>query len=587
MVKMKKQTGSAESVSYSKKGVKRYSIIQFILCFAIILFLNIIGSFVFTRIDLTSEKRYTLSDATKKLIKNLDDIVYFKIYLEGDFPGAPGFKRLRNETCEMLNQFRAYSDYIQYEFINPSAGSDKKQIKDLYQQLVSKGLQPTNLQIKNTEGSSQQIIFPGAIATYKEKEMPLQLLNSQIGIAPEAVLNSSIQSLEYNIASVIKKLSIIHKPKIAFIEGHGELDKYETGDISNSLSEYYNVQRITINHKLKALKDIKAIIIAKPDSMFDDKDKFIIDQFVMKGGKVLWLIDPVFASMDSLRTSDETIGIAQKLGIEDQLFKYGVRLNYDLIQDLNAMPIPVKTGNLGNQPQLSYMPWYFFPVVMPGPNHPIVNNLNAIKFEFVSSIDTVGSKSIVKKVLLTTSKYSRTLGTPVSIDLDIMRKEPDERLFNKSNIPVAVLLEGIFTSLFKNHITPEIAEDKEIDFRETSVPNRMIVVSDGDVIKNMVQIYNGSKYPLPLGYDKYTRESFGNKDFLLNCIDYLCDDSGLIDVRSRELKLRLLDKTKINKNKLMIQLVNTGIPILLVLCFGLIYGIIRKRKYVTTQPMKK
>lgn len=579
MVKMKKQTGSAESVSYSKKGVKRNSITQFMLCFAIIIFLNIIGSFVFTRVDLTSEKRYTLSDATKKLIKNLDDIVYFKIYLDGDFPA--GFKRLRNETREMLNQFRAYSDYIQYEFINPSGGSDKKQIKDIYQQLVSKGLQPTNLQIKNTEGSSQQIIFPGAIVTYRDKEMPLQLLNSQIGIAPEAVLNSSIQSLEYNIASVIKKLSIIHKTKLAFIEGHGELDKYETGDISNSLSEYYNVQRIKINHQLKALKDIKAIIIAKPDSTFDDKDKFIIDQFVMKGGKVLWLIDPVFASMDSLRSSDETVGIAQKLGIEDQLFKYGVRLNYDLIQDLNAMPIPVKTGNLGNQPQLSYMPWYFFPVVMPVINHPIVNNLNAIKFEFVSSIDTVGSKSIAKKILLITSKYSRTLGTPVSINLDIMRKEPDERLFDKPNIPVAVLLEGTFTSLFKNHITPEIAENKEIDFRETSVPNRMIVVSDGDVIRNMVQIYNGSKYPLPLGYDKYTRESFGNKDFLLNCIDYLCDDSGLIDVRSRELKLRLLDKTKITKNKFLIQLVNTGIPILLVFCFGLINGIIRKRKYTS------
>jgi ABC-2 type transport system permease protein len=576
MVKVKKQTGGAESVSYSKKGVKRYSITQFILCFAIVIFLNIIGSFVFTRIDLTSEKRYTLSDATKKLIKNLDDIVYFKIYLDGDFSGAAGFQRLRNETRDMLNQFRAYSDNIQYEFINPLESSDKKEVNDLCHQLVNKGIQPSSHPVKK-----QTYIFPGAIVTYKEKEMPLQLLNSQIGIAPEEVFNRSVQALEYNIASVIKKLLTIHKPKIAFIEGHGELDKYETGDISNSLSEYYNVQRIKINHKIKALKDIKLIIIAKPDSIFDDKDKFIIDQFVMKGGRVLWLIDPVFASMDSLRTSDETVGIAQNLGIEDQLFKYGVRLNYDLIQDLNAMPIPVKTGNLGNQPQLSYMPWYFFPVVMPDIKHPIVNNLNAIKFEFVSSIDTVGSKFITKKILLTTSRYSRTLGTPVSINLDIMRKEPDERLFDKPNIPVAVLLEGTFTSLFKNHITPEIAKDKEIDFRESSVPNRMIVVSDGDVIKNMVEMYNGSKYPLPLGYDKYTRESFGNKDFLLNCIDYLCDDSGLIDVRSRELKLRLLDKTKINKNKLMIQLANTGIPILLVLCFGLIHGFIRKRKYTS------
>jgi ABC-2 type transport system permease protein len=560
-----------------KKGVKKQNITLFIYCFIIIILLNVISSFVFTRLDLTSEKRYTLSKATKKLLKNLDDIVYFKIYLDGDFPA--GFKRLRNETREMLNQFRAYSDNIQYEFINPSAGTDKKQIKNLYQELYGKGLQPTNLQVKNTEGSSQQIIFPGAIVTYKERELPLQLLNSQIGIAPEAVLNSSIQALEYNIASIIKKLSVTAKPKIAFITGQGELDKYETGSISSLLSEYYDVQRITINHQLKALKDFKAIIIARPDSVFDEKDKFILDQFIMKGGKALWLVSPVFASMDSLRTSDQTVGIAQRLGIEDQLFKYGVRINYDLIQDLNAMPIPVKTGNLGNQPQMDYLPWYFFPVVMPIIKNPIVNNLNAIKFEFTSSMDTVGSATIKKKILLTTSRYSRILPTPISISLGIMREQPDERLFNRSNIPVAVLLEGTFTSLYKNRISDTIAADKEIQFRETSVPNKMIVVSDGDIIRNDVQISNGTKYPLPLGYDKYTRESFGNKDFILNCIDYLCDESGLIEVRSRELKLRLLDKTKITNDKFMIQLVNTGLPVLLVILFALINGFIRKRKY--------
>ncbi|MFH0865481.1 MAG: Gldg family protein, partial [Bacteroidota bacterium] len=315
------------------------------------------------------------------------------------------------------------------------------------------------------------------------------------------------------------------------------------------------------------------------DSIFDIRDKFIIDQFIMKGGKVLWLIDPVFASMDSLRASDQTVGIAQKLGIEDQLFKYGVRLNYDLIQDLDAMPIPVKTGNLGTQPQLSYLSWYFFPVVMPVIKHPIVNNLNALKFEFVSSIDTLGSKEITKKILLTSSKYSRTLSTPVTISLDIMKTEPDERLFNKSNIPVAVLLEGKFTSLFKNRVEDTIASDKEIDFREESLPTQMIVVSDGDIIKNQVQTYGDIKYPLPLGYDKYTSETFGNKDFLLNCIDYMCDDSGLMEMRSRELKLRLLDKTKTSKQKFMIQVVNIGLPVFLVLLFGLIHGFIRKRRY--------
>ncbi len=562
-----------------KKSMKKQNIIRFALCLLIVFIINIISSFIFTRFDLTSEKRYTLSSATKKLLKNLDDIVYFKIYLDGDFPA--GFKRLRNETREMLNQFRAYSDNIQYEFINPSENTDKKQVKNLYQELYSKGLMPTNIQLKNNGGSSQQIIFPGAIVSYRERELPLQLLNSQIGIAPESVLNSSIQLLEYNIISVIKKLIVTNKTKIAFIQGQGELDKDETGDIAKSLSEYYNVQRININHKLKALKDIKAIIIAKPDSAFDEKDKFIIDQFIMKGGKVLWLIDPVFASMDSLTLSDQTLGMAQRLNLDDQLFRYGVRLNYDLLQDVNAMPIPVKTGNIGNQPQLSYLPWYFFPLITPAINikNPIVNNLNAIKFEFASSIDTVGSKEITKKVLLTTSKYSRSLPTPVTISLNIMKEEPDERLFNKSDLPVAVLLEGIFTSLYKNRIDDTIANDKEIGYRESSIPNRMIVVSDGDVIRNQWQLYNGAKYPLPLGYDMHTRETFGNKNFILNCIDYLCDDSGLMEVRSRELKLRLLDKTKITKNNFMIQIVNTGLPVLLVFVFAFINGFIRKRKY--------
>jgi ABC-2 type transport system permease protein len=572
----KKRSGEViESVR--KLNIAKQNLTNFFLSLLIIISLNVISSFAFSRLDLTSEKRYTLSDATKKLLKDLDDVVYFKIYLDGDLPA--GFKRLRNETKEMLNQFRAYSDNVQYELVDPYESDDKTQFKNLYKQLVQKGLQPTNLQVKNTEGSSQQIIFPGAIVSYKERELPLTLLNTQIGTAAENVLNNSIQSLEYNLASTIKKLVVTEKKKIAFIEGHGELDNYETGDIATSLADYYTVERITINHQLKALNDFDAIIIAKPDSIFDDRDKFVIDQFIMKGGKVLWLVDPVFASMDSLRSTDQTIGVAQKLGIEDQLFKYGVRLNYDLIQDVDAMLIPVKTGNLGTQAQLSYLPWYFFPVVMPTVKHPIVTNLNAVKFEFVSSIDTVGSKDISKTVLLTTSKYSRTLSTPVAISLDIMKEEPDERLFNKSEIPLAVLLEGKFTSLFKDRVADTIVNDKDIDFREESVPTQMIVVSDGDVIKNQVQTYGDVKYPLPLGYDKYTTETFGNKDFLLNCIDYMCDDSGLMEVRSRELKLRLLDKTKTVKQKLTIQLVNIGLPVLLILLFGLIRGLIRRRKY--------
>lgn len=576
MVIFKRKKGK-ENIPIINKQLKKKNIRTFGLLLLFIIAINVLSSFLFTRIDLTTEKRYTLSKATKKILKNIDDVVYFKIYLEGDFPA--GFKRLKNETREMLNQFKAYNTLIQYEFINPSEGKNKKQTNNIYKELYTKGIEPTNLQVKNNDGSSQQIIFPGAIVTYKEKELPLQLLNSQLGVAPEAILNSSIESLEYNIASVLKKLSLTTKPKIAFLQGHGELDKYETGSIAAMLSEYYDVNQITLLNNLNALDKIKALIIAKPNRIFSEKDKFIIDQFVMNGGKLIWLVNPVFASMDSLRTENQTIGISQKLGIEDQLFKYGVRLNYDLIQDLNAMPLPIKTGNMGNQPQFSYLPWYFFPVIMPTVKHPIVNNLNAVKFEFTSSIDTVGSSKIKKTILLTTSQYTRLIQTPVSISLDIMQEKPNEKAFNKSYIPTAVLLEGEFPSLFKNRLSDSMINQPNYHFKELSIPNKMIVISNGDVIKNEIQLTNGLKYPMPLGYDKYTRETFGNKEFILNCIDYLCDDSGLIDVRSRELKLRLLDKTKTAKYKTMIQFVNVGLPVLLILLFALVNGFIRKRKF--------
>lgn len=565
-------------IKNKRKGIRKSNIITLTMSVAIILFANIIGSYVFTRLDLTAEKRYSLCPATKTLLRNLNDIVFFKVYLEGDMPA--GFKKLRNETKEMLDEFRAYSSNIQYEFIDPSEGKDKKDLSKFYKQLVQKGLIPSNLQVKDKGSSTQQIIFPGALVTYKDKELPVQILMSQMGIAPEAVLNSSVQSLEYNLANVIRKLTTIVKPKIGFIEGHGELGRYETADIGSELSEYYAVDRLKINHKLKALKGYKMIIIAKPDSAFDSKDKFIIDQFIMKGGKVLWLVDPVFASMDSLQKSNETIGIANQLNLDDQLFAYGVRLNFDLLLDLNAVPIPVKTGSMGNQPKFEFKPWYFSPLIMPAVKHVIVNNLNAIKTEFVSSIDTLKIPGIKKTVLLSTSKYTKIKQTPANISLDILRNQPDEREYNKQFIPVAVLLEGKFQSLFKYQwIPPEIKENKEIDFKDQSVPNKMIVISDGDIIKNQVQYSNGDKYPMPLGYDKYTGETFGNKDFLLNCIDYLSDESGLISVRSRELKIRLLDKTKITDGRLKIQIINTVSPIVIIILFGIGRSIYRKRKW--------
>ena len=576
-----------------KKNIKRQNLIQLGLSLVFIILLNIVGSFVFTRFDLTSEKRYTLSDATKKMLKNLDDIVYFKIYLEGDFPA--GFKRLHKETQEMLDEFRAYSKNVQYEFINPSANPNKKIVENLYKQLMTKGLTPTNLQVKTKEGSSQQIIFPGAIVSYEERDVPLTLLNSQVGVPAEEVLNNSIQALEYNIASAIKKLTVKEKPSVAFIEGHGELDPLRVADIAWALSEYYNVARVRIDGKINSLtkreqkkedttktiiaNKYKAIIIAKPDSAFSEKDKFIIDQFIMHGGKVLWLIDPVFASMDSLQKSYETISMPMDLNLEDLLFKYGVRLNTNLVLDLNALPIPVVTGQVGDRPQQSLMPWFYFPLITPTINHPIVNNLNAIKTDFVSSIDTVGASGVRKTILLQTSKYSRIINAPSPISLDIVMKEPDVRLYSKPPQAVAVLLEGRFESAFTHRVLPQISNNKDMGFLEKSKPTAMVVISDGDVIRNQYRIEKGQPVPLPLGFDKYTNQTFGNRDLILNIMNYLCDDSGLITIRSRELKLRLLDNTVLDEDSLYWQVLNTVLPILLVIFFGIIQFFLRKRKY--------
>jgi ABC-2 type transport system permease protein len=574
-----------------KKDIKRSNIIQLLLGLLIIVLLNVIGSFLFTRLDLTAERRYSLSDATKKMLRNLDDVVYFKVYLDGEFPA--GFKRLRNETREMLDEFRAYSDNIQYEFINPSGNPDKRERKNLYQQLVTAGLNPTTLNVKTKDGTSQQVVFPGALITYKNRELPLELLNSQMGVAPEQVLNNSVQQLEYNISSVIRKLSVPNKPKLAFIIGQGELTEIETLDIRNELSEYYTVERIKIGGKLNSLTErdtkdslnmsirnkYKAIIIAKPDSAFSEKDKFIIDQFVMRGGKVLWLIDPVDATMDSLQNSRQTVGVANETNLEDQLFNYGVRLNSNLLVDISCLPIPMVTGMTDNKPQTTFVPWFFFPVIIPTAQHPIVRNLNAVKCEFVSSLDTVVKPGIKKTYLLSTSKYSRVLNAPVIISLDMARQDPDPAQFNQPYKDVAVLLEGKFESLFLNRIPPVIAEDKLIGFLPQSEKTAMIVVSDGDVIRNQVRFGQNGYETLPLGFDRFTGQSFGNKDFIMNAVNYLCDDSGLISARSRELKLRMLDITRINDEKLKWQLINVILPVVLIILFGFIQHFLRRRKY--------
>ncbi len=523
---------------------------------------------------MTQEKRYSLSNSSKELAKNLDDIVFFRFYLNGDLP--PGFNRLKNSAREILDEYRVYSgDNIGYEFIDPTTDPDEKARLQLYKQLAEKGLFPTNLEQKGQSGESQKIIFPGAIVSYRSKEFPLQILKSKMGSSPEEMLNASVENLEYEISSILRRITLEKGMNIGFLQGQKELLPYRTNDAALTLSEFYKVDTVTIRGKLNSLNDFTAIIIAGPDTLFDEKDKFIIDQYIMHGGKTLWLIDKMQINMDSLSESNTNIALPVELNIDDMLFRYGVRVNSDLILDLQAAPIPVITGYVGNQPKQQLFPWYYFPLLQTDRAHPIVHNLNSIKCEFVSSIDTIENPDIKKTVLLTSGKFSRLQMPPARVSLNILRDKPDPKLFGKSSLPVAVLLEGNFTSNYKNRIPEQLTQAKEIDFSEKSKATAMIITSDADMVANYVS-KKGNMYPL--GYDRFTGQTYGNKNFLLNCIDYLCGNQAILDLRSKEIRLRLLDPAK-TTNPAFIQWINMLLPAGIVILFGIIFNFFRKRKY--------
>ena len=575
-----------------RKNLKKNQIVSFVVAVVIVVLVNVIGSFVFTRFDLTSEKRYTLSPTTKEILNGLNDYVYFKVYLEGEFPA--GFKKLRRETKEMLDEFRAYTKYIDYEFINPAESNDPAEIKEIRTQLYRAGLNPTNVSVRNNDGSSQElVIWPGALVSYRnDTEIAIDLLENQLGKSSEDALNASMQNLEFRLIDAVKKVTRMMKPNIAFIEGHGELGEQEVYDIAQSLAQNYNVGRVQIDGKIDALihrtqneeKDVKAfpsydaIIIAKPTEPFDEKDKFLIDQYIMHGGKVLWLVEPVYATMDSLQSQESTIGLEQDLNLDDMLFKYGVRLNRDLLLDLTCAALPVRTGQMAGQAQLEFFRWFYFPLLQAASDHPMVRHMNAIKADFVSSMDATTSANGIEQIpLLKTSDYTKVSGAPVFITLAMLRQAPDRRMFSSKGKNVAYLLKGSFPSLYANRIPQEIVDDQATDFMEESKPTAMIVVADGDIIRNQIDIKR--KTPLPLGYDQYTQNTYANKEFIENAISYLVDGEGLIDIRSRELKVRLLDVTKVNQERGKWQVINTLVPIALIIALGFVMAFIRKKKY--------
>jgi ABC-2 type transport system permease protein len=565
----------------SPSPAKRRDITSLIALAVIIVLLNFVGFFYFHRFDLTSEKRYTLAESTRNLLRELKDEVFIKIYLNGDV--NPGFNRLKNETREILDQFRAYSNnQIEFEFINLGDGITKEETAGIEKQLYDKGLMPESVTTRAKDKTTQVTIWPGALVSYKGREAVWQIFTRQSpGIDPETCINNSVEELEYSLTNTIRKLQRKKRPEITFLQGHHELDTIQQYDFMRTLSEYYKVNYTNIakGHELSSLKGSDAIIISKPDTSFTDKEKFVIDQYIMKGGKVLWLIDPVSTNLDSLRRGF-TIGLNRPLEIEDMLFKYGVRLNPVLVQDLQCGYLTINVGFQRGQPKFELFPWLYSALVLPNSDHPIVKNLDLIKFDYLSTLDTVSAKGIKKTILLKTSKYSKTQPTPARIFLAMAQMRPKESQFKNPYQPVAVLLEGSFHSFVEYRLPTALLNDTNFKYVDIGKPTKMIVVADGDVAHNDFNRSNGQMFPL--GYDRNTRQTFANKTFLLNCVNYLLDDEGMLQLRSREVKLRLLDKKKIGQQRGKWQFINVAMPLLLLISLAFIMFYVRKKKYATS-----
>jgi gliding-associated putative ABC transporter substrate-binding component GldG len=554
-----------------QQNIKTLGITVFVL-----IVLNVLGNLFFQRFDLTKDKRYTLSETSLQIIKQVKNPLSIKIYMQGDLPAD--FKRLQQETKQLLEEFQAYNSNIVFEFVNPLEDGDESMefVKSLYK----KGLTPVNITVDDKGKQSQAMVFPWAIAVYDDKEVNIPLLKNIMGATTEQKVKGSIQHLEYSIADAINKITIGKQKKVAILKGNGEMREIHLDKILRQIHDSYYIGPFTLDSvakdptgTLNALKKYDLAIIAKPTETFSDEEKQVLDQFIMNGGKTLWLIDQVAADMDSLyNQSGATLAYPRDLNLNDMFFKYGFRINPDLVKDEKGSPIKLATGEQGSAAQYQEFVWKYAPEVYPTSKHPIVKNLGGIRFDFASPIDTL-KNGIKKTVLLQSSQYSKPIGSPVEINLNIVTEQtsPQDYL-NKGNIPLSVLLEGSFHSAFENRVLPF----KENSFQAVGKPTKMIVISDGDLARNQL---DKNLEPVELGYDQRTGKLYDNKDFMMNCINYLLDDTGLINIRSKDLDLPLLDKDKVYENYSLTQFITIGLPILILLVFGLVFTYIRKRKY--------
>ena len=534
--------------------------------------INLVSGWVYTRWDLTEDQRFTLAPQSVEAAQALDSRVVIDVLLEGDLPAE--FARLQQETRLLLEQFARYNPQIGFAFVDPMEGGENPKALEELQRM---GLRPASVTTEENNRVSQEIVFPWAMVNLGNRTEKVPLLRNQLGASMEERINSSIQNLEYAFADAFSKLAVTDKKQVAILKGNGELEDIYLADFITTLRDYYNIAPFTMDSvatapakTLEALQRFDAAVIAKPTEPFSEAEKLVLDQYMVAGGKTLWLIDPVSMELDSLLNREgEAIAIPRDLGLGDLLFRYGIRLNPDLVSDLYATQIVLATGE-GNSSQYNPVPWFYNPMVFPRENHPVNTNLEALRMQFASSMDTL-ENDYSKTVLYASSPLSRAEGTPKLIELDIIQREPDKSTFAPGHFPLAVLVEGAFTSAYRNRIRPMELPD----YRESGPENKMIVISDGDLIAN--QIRNGR--PLELGYDKWTNNFYGNKEFLINAMNYLLEDNGLINIRNKNVAIPLLDPEKIASQKTKWQLLNIGIPLGLILLLGGLFNWLRKRRF--------
>jgi gliding-associated putative ABC transporter substrate-binding component GldG len=549
---------------------------QLLVTLIVLVAINYGNQFYFKRFDLTHDKRYTLSETSMNIIEQIDSPLYVDVFLEGNFPAD--FKRLQIETQQLLEEFTAYNPNIIFQFVNPIEKEEERLA--VMKQFTERGLQPLSVTVDFKGKQTQEVVFPWAVASYGDRSSKVGLLKNLMGASTEEKVISSVQHLEFAFAEAFHKIINEKQKKIAIIKGNGQLEDIFIADFLRTVRESYFIGPFTLDsvakqqptETLEALKKYDLAIIAKPTEAFSEEEKQVLDQYIINGGKSIWLIDNVNANYEDLYSeASALLAHSNELNLTDMFFKYGIRMNPLLVKDEYAIPIKVATGEQGSQTQYQQFFWKFSPFIYPATTHPIVKNMEGIKFEFASPIELL-KNDIQKTVLLTSSEYSKPVGTPTQISLDILTEEVNpEDYAGKGLMPVAVLLEGSFNSMYENRILPF----KDANFKSNGIENKMIVISDGDVIKN--QIDKG--VPLELGFDKWTNNLYGNKDFMMNCVNYLLDDTGLINIRSKDVDLPLLDKEKVYQNYTWAQLITIGLPIVIVFVFGLLFTYLRRREY--------